>query len=75
MNERDSEQVAQMFVERGFTMTPKADGADVILMNTCSVRDQAEQKALGKYGPNGKASAQASQYRLWPDGLHGAEPW
>ena len=54
MNERDSEQVAQMFVERGFTMTPKADGADVILMNTCSVRDQAEQKALGNMGQMGK---------------------
>jgi len=47
MNERDTEQVAQMFVERGFTVTPAADDADVILLNTCSVRDQAEQKALG----------------------------
>ena len=57
MNERDSEQVAQMFVERGFTMTPKADGADVILMNTCSVRDQAEQKALGNMGQMGICGA------------------
>ncbi len=50
MNVRDSEQVAQMFVERGFTITPQADDADVVLMNTCSVRDQAEQKALGNMG-------------------------
>ena len=54
MNERDSEQVAQMFVERGFTLTPQADDADVILFNTCSVRDQAEQKALGNMGQMGK---------------------
>lgn len=54
MNERDSEQVAQMFVERGFTVTPKADEADVVLVNTCSVRDQAEQKALGMMGQMGK---------------------
>lgn len=54
MNERDSEQVAQMFVERGFTVTPKADDADVVLMNTCSVRDQAEQKALGNMRHLGK---------------------
>lgn len=54
MNERDSEQVAQMFVERGFTLTPQADEADVILFNTCSVRDQAEQKALGTMGQMGK---------------------
>ncbi len=47
MNERDSEQVAQMFIERGFTLTSRPDDADVLLMNTCSVRDQAEQKALG----------------------------
>lgn len=50
MNERDSEQVAQMFVERGFTIASQPDDADVMLMNTCSVRDQAEQKALGKMG-------------------------
>lgn len=48
MNVRDSEQVSQMFLERGYTMTPEEREADVILINTCSVRDQAEQKALGK---------------------------
>jgi tRNA-2-methylthio-N6-dimethylallyladenosine synthase len=50
MNVRDTEQVAQMFIERGYTLTPAEDEADVVLINTCSVRDQAEQKALGKMG-------------------------
>lgn len=50
MNERDSEQVSQMFVEKGYTMTPREEEADVVLINTCSVRDQAEQKAIGKMG-------------------------
>jgi tRNA-2-methylthio-N6-dimethylallyladenosine synthase len=54
MNERDSEQVAQTFAERGYTLTPKEQDADAILVNTCSVRDQAEQKALGKMGMMGK---------------------
>lgn len=54
MNERDSEQVAQMFSERGYTVTPEEKEADVILINTCSVRDQAEQKALGKMGHLGR---------------------
>lgn len=54
MNERDTEQVAQMFVERGFTVTAQPDDADVLLMNTCSVRDQAEQKALGNMRHLGK---------------------
>lgn len=50
MNERDTEQVSKMFVERGYTMTGSELDADVVLINTCSVRDQAEQKALGKMG-------------------------
>ncbi|MEM7704553.1 MAG: tRNA (N6-isopentenyl adenosine(37)-C2)-methylthiotransferase MiaB [Pseudomonadota bacterium] len=55
MNERDSEQVSQMFLDRGgYAMTPKEEEADVILINTCSVRDQAEQKALGKMGLMGR---------------------
>ena len=54
MNERDSEQVARMFVEGGYTLTRAEEDADAILVNTCSVRDQAEQKALGKMGMMGK---------------------
>lgn len=50
MNERDTEQVARTFISNGYTLTDKEAEADVILINTCSVRDQAEQKALGKMG-------------------------
>ncbi len=50
MNERDSEQVAQMLMARGYQMTPDEQEADVVLLNTCSVRDMAEQKAIGKMG-------------------------
>lgn len=50
MNERDSEQVATMLAGRGFRLVPREDEADVILLNTCSVRDMAEQKAIGKMG-------------------------
>ena len=42
MNERDSEQVARMFVQKGYTMTDREDEADVILFNSCSIREQAE---------------------------------
>ncbi len=59
MNERDSDQVARMFMERGgYCMTADESEADVILINTCSVRDQAEQKALGKMGMMGKLRRQ-----------------
>jgi tRNA-2-methylthio-N6-dimethylallyladenosine synthase len=48
MNERDSEAVAAQLVAKGYTLAPSETGADVILLNTCSVRDFAEQKAIGK---------------------------
>jgi tRNA-2-methylthio-N6-dimethylallyladenosine synthase len=48
MNERDSEAVAAQFVAKGYSLAPSEQAADVVLLNTCSVRDQAEQKAIGK---------------------------
>jgi tRNA-2-methylthio-N6-dimethylallyladenosine synthase len=48
MNERDSEAVAAQLVAKGYTLAQGETDADVILLNTCSVRDFAEQKALGK---------------------------
>ena len=48
MNERDSEAVAAQLVAKGYTLAKSEAMADVVLLNTCSVRDMAEQKALGK---------------------------
>ncbi|MGO9586999.1 MAG: MiaB/RimO family radical SAM methylthiotransferase [Limisphaerales bacterium] len=48
MNERDSEAVAAQLVAKGYTLAPSEAAADVILLNTCSVRDFAERKAIGK---------------------------
>ncbi len=48
MNERDSEAVAAQLVAKGYTLAPSEHVADVILLNTCSVRDLAEQKAINK---------------------------
>ena len=50
MNERDSEQVARSLLARGYRLVGDEAEADVILLNTCSVRDMAEQKAIGKMG-------------------------
>jgi tRNA-2-methylthio-N6-dimethylallyladenosine synthase len=50
MNERDSEQVARSLVVRGYRLVDDEAEADVILLNTCSVRDMAEQRAIGKMG-------------------------
>ena len=50
MNERDSEAVAAMLRDKGYAIVQDEQDADVVLLNTCSVRDQAEQKAIGKAG-------------------------
>src|SRR6266536_1572039 len=54
MNERDSEQVAHLLMARGYESVSKESEADVVLLNTCSVRDMADQKALGKMGMLGR---------------------
>ena len=54
MNERDSEQVAHSLIERGYEAVSCETEADVVLLNTCSVRDMADQKALGKMGMLGQ---------------------
>ncbi len=48
MNERDSEAVAAQLVAKGYTLVASEHVADVVLLNTCSVRDNAEQKAINK---------------------------
>ena len=50
MNERDSEAVSEMLRGRGYSIVQHEEDADVVLLNTCSVREQAEQKAIGKAG-------------------------
>lgn len=50
MNERDSDAAAAMLAADGHTIVSSEEQADLILLNTCSVRDQAERKAVGKLG-------------------------
>jgi len=50
MNVSDSERVATSLSEQGFTITQDADLADVVLINTCSVREKAEQKLYSRIG-------------------------
>ena len=47
MNERDSESIAGMLQEMGMAPAAKREDADLILYNTCCVRENAENKALG----------------------------
>lgn len=49
-NERDGEVMAGIFEQLGFSRTTKTDDADVILLNTCAIRENAEDKVFGELG-------------------------
>ena len=48
MNVADSELVASILNDAGFSITEQAEGADVILLNTCAVREHAEERVIGR---------------------------
>lgn len=54
MNEQDSEVMVGALLARGLVKTEDEYAADLILFNTCSVRDLAERKAMGKLGLLGR---------------------
>ncbi|AQQ53693.1 tRNA (N6-isopentenyl adenosine(37)-C2)-methylthiotransferase MiaB [Planococcus lenghuensis] len=50
MNEHDTEVMAGIFMQLGYTATDTVDDADVILLNTCAIRENAENKVFGELG-------------------------
>ena len=54
MNELDSEVMVGMLENRGLMRTEDESSADLLIFNTCSIRDLAERKVLGKLGHLGK---------------------
>jgi len=50
MNENDSEKIAGMLEAMGYTRTDRQEESDLILFNTCCVREHAEQKVYGHLG-------------------------
>ena len=50
LNENDSEKISGMLTKMGYTETENIDSADIIIYNTCCVRENAEEKLFGKIG-------------------------
>jgi tRNA-2-methylthio-N6-dimethylallyladenosine synthase len=50
MNEHDSEKVAGVLLARGYKQVQTVDAADVVLYNTCSIREKAAQKVFSRLG-------------------------
>ena len=49
-NEADSEKLRGYLAQCGYTMQKEAEGADVVIMNTCAIREHAEQRVFGNLG-------------------------
>ena len=49
-NEADSERIRGMLVESGYQICDEAEGADVVVMNTCAIREHANQRVFGNLG-------------------------
>jgi tRNA-2-methylthio-N6-dimethylallyladenosine synthase len=54
MNELDTEIMAGQLEKRGFTPVGDEETADIVIFNTCSIRDLAERKVMGKLGQMGR---------------------
>jgi len=50
MNEHDAERMAGLVAPMGYALTADPENADLILLNTCSIRDKAEQKVYSDLG-------------------------
>src|SRR5687767_1077209 len=50
MNVSDSELMLGKLAAEGYTAVDQPEGADVILVNTCAIRDHAEQRVIGRVG-------------------------
>jgi tRNA-2-methylthio-N6-dimethylallyladenosine synthase len=50
MNVNDSEKIVTLLRDEGYETTDNAEGADLILVNTCSIREKAAQKAFSQLG-------------------------
>ncbi|HXH11676.1 MAG TPA: tRNA (N6-isopentenyl adenosine(37)-C2)-methylthiotransferase MiaB [Alphaproteobacteria bacterium] len=50
MNKYESERMAGILIGLGYEMTDEVQGADLVLLNTCSIRDKAEQKVYSQLG-------------------------
>ena len=49
-NEADSEKIRGILCESGYAITDTAENADVVVMNTCAIREHAEQRVFGNLG-------------------------
>ena len=50
LNENDSEKISGMLEQMGYTRIEESEKADIVIFNTCCVRENAEERLFGKIG-------------------------
>ena len=73
-NERDSETILGLLSEMGYTPTDDAEAADIIVINTCAIREHAEVKALSLLGRFKAQKKRNSELIVGVVGCMAAEP-
>ena len=64
MNEHDSEKVAGVLLARGYRQVESAEAANVVLYNTCSIREKAAQKVFSRLGECRPEEKRSGEWRV-----------
>jgi len=73
-NEADSEKIRGMLVQSGYAIVSDAEGADVVVMNTCAIREHAEQRVFGNLGALTHTKKRHSAEKIFLCGCMAGEP-
>lgn len=73
-NEADSERMMGMLREMGYTRQNEAEGADVIVINTCAVREHAEQRVFGNVGALTHVKRRHPEQKIFLTGCMAGQP-
>ena len=64
MNERDSEIMSQLLSSYGYIEGVELESADLVILNTCSIRAKAEQKVMSLLGSLRKIKAERPEMKI-----------
>ena len=64
MNVYDAERMADIAAEEGYREAQRAEDADLVVLNTCAIRDHAEQKAISELGRLKRMKSKGSDFKV-----------
>ena len=72
-NEADSEKLRGYLTQSGYSIVQEAEGADVVIMNTCAIREHAEQRVFGNLGALTHTKRRHPRQKIFLCGCMGGE--